>query len=245
MPPLVIAHRGASGTSPENTLAAFRRAEALGSDMIELDVQLSRDGAVVVIHDWTLGRTAGARGRVASRTLAELQALDAGGWFAPEFRGERIPTLQQVLEAIALPVNVELKARGEDGLEAHASDVVEAASAQSRVVYSSFHPESLVRLRHRSPSASIAVLTSERRLARALRLAGRVGATALHIRKNGVAPGEVRAAAAQGLEIRVWTVNDPEEFARLEEAGVSGVFTDFPERFLQSGDPCIAPRSRS
>jgi glycerophosphoryl diester phosphodiesterase len=150
-----------------------------------------------------------------------------------------------VLDAITLPVNVELKALGEDGLEARAFDVVAAAGAEDRVVYSSFHPESLVRLRQRSPSAAIAVLTSERRLARALRLAGRVDATALHIRKDGVAPGEVRAAAAQGLEIRAWTVNDPEEFARLEEAGVSGVFTDFPERFLQSSDPCIAPRPRS
>jgi glycerophosphoryl diester phosphodiesterase len=242
---LVIAHRGASGTRPENTLVAFRHAETLGAHMVELDVQLSRDGAVVVIHDWTLGRTAGARGRVASRTLAELQKLDAGAWFAPEFIGERIPTLQQVLDAITLPINVELKARGDDGLEARALEVVEAAGAHDRVVYSSFHPESLVRLRRRSPSAAIAVLTSDRRLARALRLAGRVGATALHIRKDGVPPDEVRTAAAQGLEIRAWTVNDPAEFARLEEAGVSGVFTDFPERFLQSGDPCIAPRPRS
>jgi glycerophosphoryl diester phosphodiesterase len=242
---LVIAHRGASGTRPENTLASFRHAEALGAHMVELDVQLSRDGAVVVIHDWTLGRTTGARGRVASRTLAELQALDAGAWFAPGFRGERIPTLQQVLDAITLPINVELKARGEDGLEARASEVVEAAGAERRVVYSSFHPESLVRLRRRSPSAAIAVLTSEHRLAPALRLAGRVGATALHIRKDGVAPGEVHAAVTQGLQVRAWTVNDPEEFARLADAGVSGVFTDFPERFLQSGDPCIAPRPRS
>ena len=242
---LVIAHRGASGTRPENTLVSFRHAEALGAHMVELDVQLSRDGAVVVIHDWTLSRTTGVRSRVATRSLAEMEELDAGAWFAPDYRGERIPTLQQVLGAITLPVNVELKARGEDGLEARAFDVVEAAGAADRVVYSSFHPESLLRLRQRSPSAAIAVLTSERRLARALRLAGRVGATALHIRKDGVAPGEVRAALAQGLEIRAWTVNDPEEFARLADAGVSGVFTDFPERFLQSGDPCIAPRQRS
>jgi glycerophosphoryl diester phosphodiesterase len=242
---LVIAHRGASGTRPENTLVSFRHAEALGAHMVELDVQLTRDDAVVVIHDWTLGRTTGGRGRIAARTLAELKKLDAGAWFAADYRGERIPTLREVLDAIALPVNVELKARGEDGLEERALEEVVEAGAQSRVVFSSFHPESLVRLRQRSPSTAIGVLTSERRLARALRLAGRVGATALHIRKDGVAPGEVRAAVAQGLEVRVWTVNDPEEFARLADAGVSGVFTDFPERFLQTSDPCIAPRQRS
>ena len=234
---LVIAHRGASGTRPENTLVSFRHAEALGAHMVELDVQLTRDDAVVVIHDWTLGRTTGGRGRVATRTLAELKKLDAGAWFAADYRGERIPTLQEVLDTIALPVNVELKARGDDGLEARALEVVVEAGAQSRVVFSSFHPESLVRLRQRSPSAAIGVLTSEHRLARALRLAGRVGATALHIRKDGVAPGEVLAAVAQGLEVRAWTVNDPEEFARLADAGVSGVFTDFPERFLQNVSP--------
>jgi glycerophosphoryl diester phosphodiesterase len=164
---LVIAHRGASGTRPENTLVSFRHAEALGAHMVELDVQLSRDGAVVVIHDWTLSRTTGVRGRVATRTLVELEKLDAGAWFAPDYRGERIPTLQQVLGAITLPVNVELKARGEDGLEARAFDVVAAAGAENRVVYSSFHPESLLRLRQRSPAAAIAVPTAERRLARA------------------------------------------------------------------------------
>ena len=234
---LIIAHRGASGTRPENTLVAFRRAQEIGAHMIELDVQLSRDGEVVVIHDWTLARTTTGRGRVVSRTLAELQQLDAGSWFDTTYAAERIPTLREVLDAVSLPVNVELKARGEDGLEARALDVVRAAGAEDRVVFSSFHPESLVRLRRRSASAAIAVLWSRRRLAMALRLAGRVGATALHIRNDASSPDEVGAARAQGLEVRAWTVNDPGEFARLAQAGVSGVFTDFPERFLQFGVP--------
>jgi glycerophosphoryl diester phosphodiesterase len=234
---LVIAHRGASGTRPENTLSAFRRAEALGAHMIELDVQLTRDGEVVVIHDWTLARTTNGRGRIASRSLEELRRLDAGGWFGPDYLDERIPTLREVLDAIALPVNVELKALGDDGLEARALQVVQAAGAEARVVFSSFAAESLVRLRTRSASAAIAVLWSRRQLAAALRLAGRVGATALHIRKDAAVPGEVREAAAQGLAVRAWTVNDPGDFPRLAAAGVSGVFTDFPERFLHFGDP--------
>jgi len=234
---LVIAHRGASGTRPENTLVAFRRAQELGAHMVELDVQLSRDGEVVVMHDWTLGRTTDGRGRVATRTLAELRLLDAGRWFDTDYAGEHVPTLREVLDAVSLPVNVELKARGDDGLEARAFDVVRAAGAEDRVVFSSFHPESLVRLRRRSASATIGVLWSGRRLALALRLAGRVGATALHIRKDAAALGEVGAAVAQGLVVRAWTVNDPGEFAHLALAGVSGVFTDFPERFLQIGLP--------
>src|SRR5215475_6599931 len=97
-PVLVIAHRGASGTCPENTLAAFRRAQELGAHMIELDVQLTRDGEVVVMHDWTLARTTDGRGRVASRTLAELRQLDAGSWFDPGYAREPVPTLREVLD---------------------------------------------------------------------------------------------------------------------------------------------------
>ena len=230
---LVIAHRGASGTRPENTLVAFRRAETLGAQMVELDVQLSRDGEVVVLHDWTLDRTSDGRGRVGRRTLAEIRRLDAGAWFDPAYAGERIPTLGEVLAAVGLPVNVELKSRGDDGLEARALAVVEAAGAMERVVFSSFDPESLLRLRARSARADIAVLWSGRRLAPALRLAGRVGATALHIRKDAAASAEVPKAVAEGVLVRAWTVNDPAESALLGNSGVSAIFTDFPERFLQ------------
>ena len=234
---LVIAHRGASGTRPENTLVAFRRAQELGAHMIELDVQLTRDREVVVMHDRTLRRTAGVRGRVASRTLTELRQLEVGSWFAPAYANERLPTLREVLESVALPVNVELKARGDDGLEARALEVVEAAEASWRVVFSSFDAESLVRLRRRSDSAEIAILWSYRRLTPALRLAARVRATALHLRKEITVSAGVGAAVAQGLQVRAWTVNDPGESARLADMGVSGVFTDFPERFLHIAPP--------
>jgi len=230
---LIIAHRGASGTRPENTLVAFRRAEELGAQMVELDVQLSRDAEVIVLHDWTLDRTSDGRGRVGKRTLEELRGLDAGTWFDRAYAGERIPTLGEVLAAIRLPVNVELKSRGDDGLEARALAVVEEAGALERVVFSSFDPESLVRLRARSARADVADLWSGRRLAPALHLAGRVGATALHIRKDTVASAQVRKAVGDGLLVRAWTVNDPGESALLGNAGVSAIFTDFPERFLQ------------
>jgi glycerophosphoryl diester phosphodiesterase len=234
---LVIAHRGASGTRPENTLVAFRRAQDLGAHMVELDVQLTRDREVVVIHDWTLTRTTSGRGRVGSRTLAELKRLDAGTWFDRAFAGEEVPTLREVLGAVRLPVNVELKAREDDGLEARALDIVTAAGAQERVIFSSFHPESLVRLRRLSTTATIAVLWSRRLFAPALRLADRVGATALHIRKDAAAPAEVCAALDHHLQVRAWTVNDPAESGRLAAMGVAGIFTDFPERFLHNASP--------
>ena len=231
--PLVIAHRGASGTCPENTLVAFMRAAALGAHMIELDVQLTRDGQVVVIHDWTLERTTDGTGAVRERSLAEIQRLDAGNWFASSFRGTRIPTLAEVLAAVELRVNVELKPVGDDGLELRALAVIESAGALDRVVFSSFEAGALERLRARSAAATVAVLWDRGPVTEAVTRAERVGARALHLRKDGVTADAVRAAAAAGLPVRAWTVNERGEFDRLLATGVEGVFTDFPERFLQ------------
>ncbi len=232
---LVIAHRGASGTCPENTLASFLRAAALGAHMIELDVQLTRDRHVVVMHDRTLERTTDGRGRVRDCTLAELQRLDAGAWFGATFRGERVPTLAEVLAAVRLPVNVELKAVGDDGVEERSLAVVRAATAEARVVFSSFDPETLLRLRRSAPAACIAVLWEHAPIAEAVAIAERVGATALHLRKDAVTPLTLAAATAARLSVRAWTVNDPGDSARLAGDGVEGIFTDFPERFLHTG----------
>jgi glycerophosphoryl diester phosphodiesterase len=230
----VIAHRGASGTCPENTLAAFRRAEALGAHMIELDVQLTRDGEVIVLHDDTLDRTTDGRGPVAARSLAELRRLDAGGWFGDGFRGERIPTLAEVLATARLRVNVELKAKGGPDLEACTLAVVQAAGALGRVVFSSFDPESLGRMRALTADAELGVLWTRRGLSPALALAKRVDARGLHLRKTAASPGGLAAVRDAGLSIRVWTVNEPKEFAHLASWGATGVFTDYPERFLHS-----------
>lgn len=111
MKPLVIAHRGANLLAPENTLAAFRLAAQLGAQAVEFDVQLSRDGEVVVIHDAELERTTDGRGSVATSTAAELRRLDAGSWFGPQYANERIPLLREVLELPLIPV-IEIKTTG-------------------------------------------------------------------------------------------------------------------------------------
>jgi glycerophosphoryl diester phosphodiesterase len=234
MPPRIIAHRGASGTRPENTMPAFRRALALGAHMIELDVQCTRDGEVIVLHDDRLERTTDGRGLAVERTWAEVAALDAGRWFAPAFAGTRVPRLAEVLDAIPLPVNVELKARGGEDLEARTLAVVRAAGALDRVVFSSFDPGSLLRLRACSGDAAVAVLVPGTSIRGARPLVERVGARAVHIRKGWGAARAVGEAHAEGLEIRVWTVNNPQDFARLAAVGADAVFTDFPERFLLS-----------
>ena len=243
---LVIAHRGASGTHPENTMAAFRRAVELGADMIELDVQLTRDGEVVVFHDATLERTTDGAGPLSALTLAELRRLDAGRWFGAAFAGERVPTLAEVLAAVPLPVNVELKPeRDDDGLEARALAVVERAGAAQRVVFSSFAGHALERLRARAPSATLAILWEQEPVPHAIRLAERVSARALHLRKEVATPPAVAAARAAGLAVRVWTVNAQADFDCLVAVGVDGVFTDFPERFLQIAAAGAARRGTS
>ena len=232
MIPVLWGHRGASALATENTLAAFRRAETIGAHMIELDVQLTRDGEVIVMHDDTLDRTTDGHGPVCARTLAELRGLDAGSWFGVEFAAETVPTLAQVLACVRLPINVELKAGGGDGLEARTLDVVRAAGALDRIVFSCFDPASLERLRKLTADAQIGVLWSYPDISPAIAIAKRVAAIAVHIRKTAISAEGVAAARETGLLTRVWTVNDPREFAHLERAGVAGVFTDYPERFL-------------
>lgn len=205
--------------------------------MIELDVQLTRDGEVVVIHDWTLERTTNGEGMVHERTLAELRALDAGAWFGPDFAGERIPTLAEVLASVPVTVNVELKPAGDEGLEARTLAVVEVAGALGRVVFSSFEDSALERLRALSPGATLAVLWESDAVEAAVCRAERVAARALHLRKDMVGGATLAALAAAGLPVRVWTVNEPREFARLAAAQVEGIFTDYPERFLQFAGP--------
>ena len=146
-PVLVVAHRGFSGAAPENTLAAFRKAIEAGSDMIELDIQLSKDGKIVVIHDETLERTTDGQGRVADRTFPEIRKLDAGSWFGSQFSGEKIPTLQEVLELAKgkVLVNIEIKnpAHGQYPITELADQGLEAvkkAGMLNRVIFSSFNP---------------------------------------------------------------------------------------------------------
>jgi glycerophosphoryl diester phosphodiesterase len=142
--PLNVGRRGAMASAPQNTLAAFRKAVELGADGVELDVHLSKDGAVVVMHDFFVDRTTDGAGRVAQKTPAEVKALDAGIKFAPEFAGERIPTLSEVLDVLEgkLLVNVELKAPDhsrDTSLVAPVLEVVRQHGMDKRVLFSSFN----------------------------------------------------------------------------------------------------------
>jgi glycerophosphoryl diester phosphodiesterase len=156
---LVVAHRGASGQAPENTFASFEAAVAIGVDAIELDVHLSRDGHLVVIHDANLARTTNGRGLVHEHTLAELQTLDAGSWFGPSFAGERIPIFEDVLERIGphVPLQVEIKGRSEGVVEATLA-ALRARGLLDTAMITSFHLDLLPHVRSLAPTAQIGAL---------------------------------------------------------------------------------------
>lgn len=225
--PLVIAHRGASGRRPENTLPAFALAVEQDADMIETDLHRTRDGAVVVTHDEELAGL-GGRGEIADATLAEVRALDAGG-------GERVPTLDELLDGFGgrIPFNLELKCgtRGPyPGLEEQVLAAVRARGLLEPTLFSSFYDPVLARLRQLEPAARIGLLISTRAPWNMLERARALGAEALHPEAPLVDRALVEQAHAAGLRVFVFTVDAESEMERLLELGVDGLFTNYPER---------------
>jgi glycerophosphoryl diester phosphodiesterase len=241
--PLLIAHRGGSGLAPENTMVAFRRAvEWWGADMLELDVQPTRDGEAVVFHDATLDRTTDGSGPVATRTLAELRDLDAGYHFVDArggtpFRGtgERIPTLAEVLDAFpAMRVNVEIK---DSRAQQRVRETIRAAGAEHRVLIAAGKRANRSRFRdYPGPTSAsgeelrafyvlfrLHALRFHRPAVDALQMPERHGG------RQVLTPGLVAAAHARNLPVHVWTVDDADAMRRLLEWGVDGIVTDRPD----------------
>ena len=233
--PLVFAHRGASVQAPENTLAAFELALAHGANGVELDVKLSADGEVVVIHDATTDRTTGEKGHVSKLTLAALRELDAGSFFSEEFRGEKIPTLAQVFETIGRRtlINVELTnyATPRDGLANKVCDLVKRFGLEERILFSSFLSSNLKRTRSLLPDVPRGLLA----------LGGWMGwwarsfgfnfgdYQALHPNLEDVTPRQVARVHRLNRRVLVWTVNAADDMRRLLSWGVDGIFTDDPK----------------
>lgn len=235
---LNFAHRGASHEAPANTLAAFSRAVELGADGIELDVHLSKDGHLVVIHDFSVESTTDGRGQVRDKTLAELKELDAGSRFSPAFAGERIPTLQEVIDTVDrhLQLNIELKARGQrdDGLAAAVVQAIEANGLLDRVVASSFSRLAIRRVRQLNAHIPVGLLYYlDPLLARRPWPRSVVGPEAVHPWYKMVDARYVHWARAQGLRIHTWTVDDPAAMRQLADLGVEIIITNRPELLRQ------------
>lgn len=232
---LDIAHRGASAVAPANTMAAFERAIDLGAHAIEFDVHLSANRIPVVIHDASVDATTDGSGLVGEMTLAQLKELDAGSYFDTAFAGERIPTLEEVLEAVGhrILLNVELKSLSlrDDGLESAVIPLVHRHGLNERVLFSSFNPFSLRRAKKLAPDIAVGLLYSPN-LPLPLRrawLAPLFPHEARHPEHTMVDARYMAWAQRRGLRVNVWTVDDPDEMRRLIDLGVHGIITNVPD----------------
>lgn len=239
---LAIGHRGAAGHLAENTMPSFEKALALGADGIEFDVALTRDGHAVVLHDDTLDRTTNGTGAIENVLLADVRSLDAGAWKGAA--GARVPLLGEVLEAFAprTTLNLEIKESPRRTLIVDAClGAVRAAGALPRVVFSSFDHEALRILRRHERAARIGVLSVTGGLEQAMACAAELGAENLHPPLGLVNAAMVARAHAAGLAVWTWTVNEPDDIRRALDAGVDGVFSDFPERVVAVRREWAAP----
>ncbi|PWB71605.1 MAG: hypothetical protein C3F07_13550 [Anaerolineales bacterium] len=233
--PVIFAHRGASAHAPENTLAAFDLALTQGADGIELDVKLSADGHVVVIHDPTVDRTTGAHGNVKDITLAELRALDAGSFFSEQYKGEKIPTLEEVFETVGKRtfINVELTNYNtpRDHLVETVCMLVKRFGLQKRVLFSSFFVSNLSRTRGYLPDVPRGLLALNGLLGAWARSFGFAFGNyqALHPNLKDATHQQVQRVHRLGRRIHVWTVNAEQDMRRLFDWGVDGIFTDDPQ----------------
>ncbi len=230
--PWIIAHRGASGHAPENTMAAFRRAIELGAGFIETDLRLTRDARFVAFHDPNLERTTNGSGAVKDFSLAELRKLDAGMWFDRQFMDQRIPTLDEVL-AFARKHDVvfylEIKYDSATGMHHALVGALESVEIASRTVVISFDPSTLASLRRLTAALMLGLLV-ESDTGDSVKTAVSVGARQLCPRVDLVTRELVDRAHAADLHVVTWTVNDADKMRAAIGAGVDGIMTDLPDR---------------
>jgi glycerophosphoryl diester phosphodiesterase len=229
--PLLIGHRGYPARYPENTLAAFEGAIQAGCDMIELDVTLTRDRKVVVIHDDRLDRTTSGKGSVRERTLEEIKRLDAGSWFDSRFRAERVPELAEVLRLTAgrCMLNIEIKTSAfeadfpGDAIERQVVESVKTGGAMDRVIISSFDRRILERIAALEDPPAVAFISDRRADRRVLDMLLALKAFSWHPRFKILTRDQVGMLHAAGIKIFPWTISTPQEARRTLALGVDGL----------------------
>ncbi len=234
--PLVLAHRGYSGRYPENTMLAFRKAVELGCDGIETDVQLTKDGVPVLLHDETLDRTTTGSGYVKDLLLGELQDLDAGSWLGAEFAGQRVPTLEELLafaSEAGIMVNLELKNSiiHYERLEELTYSLIARYGLGDKAIVSSFDHYSLRACKALDPVIKTGALYWDC-LYEPYAYVRSLGADALHPEYHSLTAEIVERSHALGLAVNAYTVDDPADIATVKALGVDGIITDYPERAM-------------
>ena len=233
----LFAHRGYSSKYPENTMISFRSAMNYAIDGIELDVHMTKDGRVVVIHDEKVNRTTNGKGYVKDMTLEEIRDLDAGSKFNPLFKGEKIPLLEEVmklLEPTNLKLNIELKSDVFPyyGMDMEVLKLVEKYGMQHRTIISSFDHETLIRIAEVAPRIETAPLFSNI-IVEPWTYAKRIEAKAIHISGYYMMRQTAIEALKEGAKVRVYTINDEAHMDLLWKAQVKGFFTDEVEKAVE------------
>jgi len=230
--PVIIGHRGAAGYCPENTFASFHYALKLGVDYLEIDIQMTKDGELVVIHDPIVNRTTNGKGKVKEFTLAEIQALDAGSWFHPKFHNEKIPSLQEFLDEFAGRVGLILELKKPSlypGIEEKVGNELLRRGLVSgeQVIVQSFDCNSLKRFHSMIPSIQIGVLVKKISYKELFAISSY--ASYINLKVTLVNKGLVIRLHQLGLKTFIWTVRNKKEAELLKYYGVDGIITDYPD----------------
>jgi glycerophosphoryl diester phosphodiesterase len=233
-PVLVTAHRGHARTAPENTLSAISKAIASGADYAEVDVQLTADGKIVLLHDRDLKRVAGVSRRLDAMSFAEVRKLDVGSWFGPSFRGERVPTLAELIDLARgrIRLNIELKFHGPDRrLAREVARLVREKDFESECLVTSLNYDALGEVKRHNPRLRTGLI-----VAHALGDVSRLEIEALSVRADFLSDRLLRAARRAGMEVHVWTVNDARRMTRLMKRGVDNILTSDPDLAIRVRD---------
>ncbi|MBW7884940.1 MAG: glycerophosphodiester phosphodiesterase [Caldilineaceae bacterium] len=237
--PCIFAHRGARRVAPENTLPAFARALAMGVDGIELDVHLTRDNQLAVIHDFVVDATTDGQGAITEMTWDEIARLDAGSYFDPSFAGVRVPRLEEVLDLVdkRCQVNIEIKSR--DPYARDASDLVarliRKRDLYDQIIVSSFNPITLIKMRHLDARVKLGILYDQTMpdLFRTIWAGPPMHPNAQHPHYAVIDAAYMAWAREIGAAVNTWTVNEVEEARRLARLGVDVIMTDVPDLIAQ------------
>jgi glycerophosphoryl diester phosphodiesterase len=234
---LVIAHRGASGYAPENTIVAFKKAIEVGSDGIELDVHFSKDRNLIVCHDERVDRTTNGVGFIKDLTLKELKKLDAGSWYNKKYKGEKIPILNEVFELVKdknILINIEIKSGPiiYDGIEKAIVELIEKYNIVEKVIISSFNHYSLVKIKKINNNVKTGILYIAG-LVEPWVYAKRLNAEAIHPFFYSVVPEIVKGCKDNGIEINPFTVDESTHIKRMIKLGVTGLITNYPDRAIE------------
>jgi glycerophosphoryl diester phosphodiesterase len=244
--PIIFGHRGANKVAPENTLSSFEKAFELGAPAIELDVMLSSDQRIMVIHDSTLDRTTNGHGLVKEITLNELKKLDAGLRFAPHFKGERIPTLDEVFDLAKNDylINIELKnyASSRDNLVEKVIELVTKRKMTDHVIFSSFLLRNIIKVRKYLPGIPSALLTYEGivgklEISPILRW---LSPRFIHPEFHLIDEKYIQNEHAHNRKVNIWTVDEEKVLKRFIKANVDGIITNDPDLALQLKKSCVS-----